>query len=1101
MIRASLTHLTEYEYDRPVSLSPHVVRLRPAPHTRTEIESYSLTVEPRKQFLNWQQDPFANWQARLVFPEKTKKLSVKVELVAVLRVFNPFDFFVEESASRFPFEYDEALKLELAPYLKASEDSPELQSFVTAFKGEGKSTVDFLVALNQYVKNAVGYIIRLEPGVQSAAETLNLKSGSCRDSAYLLVQLARHLGLAARFVSGYLIQLKADVPGEGEFKGPESDFTDLHAWAEIYIPGAGWVGLDATSGLFAAEGHIPLAATPEPTSAAAIFGFTEPCTSKLNFKMEVTRLSETPRVTKPYTEETWAGLLKLGEKLDAELAASGMKLSIGGEPTFVSATDRESRQWNFDALGKDKYDLAEKLLERLYGIYCKGGIILRSQGKWYPGEPLPRWSLDAFWRRDGKALWNDLTLLGFSDAKKPAYHSVIDAKEFISRLAEKLSLPPECIHTAYEDPAHYVHAESKLPEEFMRAIEGNSFSEIERRRLLKILDQGLGEAAGYAMPLTFNKTTKTWESALIAFRRGFLSLLQGDSPLGLRLPLASISDAFEPDFHADPFERKDGVEKIKAKGRVRKTPVRTFLCVEARAGYLCVFLPPLTGIDEFVSLVAEIENTARETGMILHLEGYPPPKDEKLNFFRITPDPGVIEVNMFPSATIAELTRKTQTVYDEAAAVGLTTDRYMLDGRPSATGGGNHITLGALHPEDSPFLRRPDLLASVIAYWQNHPALSYLFSGLFIGPTSQAPRIDEARDGNLYEAEIALKELRRIGKDPLPWQIDRILRNVLVDMTGNTHRAEISIDKLYAPGSFTGRLGLVELRGFEMPPHARMSIAQQYLVAALMLMFWREPYRQRLIPWGGALKDRWLLPYFLQKDFRSILDDLKKAGFPFAEYHFAPFYEFRFPLYGRYKSGNIEIELRMALEPWNVLGEETLSGNVSRAVDSSVERVQILVKNFDAARYTLACNGYEVPLWYAAADDAYVAGVVFKAWSPPFTLHPTIPVHAPLQFAIYDKIHKKYVGGCSYHVAHPGGRSYETFPVNANEAESRRLSRFHEQAEYPKNPPEALHGALGRDLTVAADFGTSMNHSRPNAVHGSVDLGTSMYHTLDLRLS
>ncbi len=1056
MIRASLTHLTEYEYDRPVSLSPHVIRLRPAPHTRTHIESYSLTVLPEKQFMNWQQDPFANWQARLVFPEKARKLSVRVDLVAQIKVFNPFDFFVEESASRFPFEYDEALKLELAPYLKASEESPELASFVAAFRAEGKNTVDFLVAINQYVKNAVGYIIRLEPGVQTAAETLNLKSGSCRDSAYLLVQLARHLGLAARFVSGYLIQLKADAPGTGEFRGPESDFTDLHAWAELYIPGAGWVGLDATSGLFAAEGHIPLAATPEPTSAAAIFGFTEPCTSKLNFKMEVTRLSETPRVTKPYTEETWAEILKLGEKLDKELEKSGMKLSIGGEPTFVSATDRESRQWNFDALGKDKYDLAEKLLERLYGIYCKGGIILRSQGKWYPGEPLPRWSIDAFWRRDGKALWNDLTLLGFSDDKKPAYHGVADAKRFIEVLVEKLSLPPECIHTAYEDPAHYVHAESKLPEEFTRAIEGNSFEEIERRRLLKILDQGLGEPAGYALPLTFNKTSKVWESALINFRRGFLSLLQGDSPLGLRLPLASISDAFEPDYESDPFERKHGIEQIKAKGRVRKKPVRTFLCVEARAGYLCIFLPPLTGLDEFIALISEVEAAAKATGVILHLEGYPPPKDEKLNFFRITPDPGVIEVNMFPSATIAELTRKTQVVYDEAEKIGLTTDRYMLDGRPSATGGGNHITVGALHPEDSPFLRRPDLLASLIAYWQNHPALSYLFSGLFIGPTSQAPRIDEARDGNLYEAEIALKELRRVTKDAMPWQIDRILRNVLVDMTGNTHRAEISIDKLYAPGSTTGRLGLVELRGFEMPPHARMSVTQQYLVAALILMFWREPYKARLMPWGNALKDKWLLPYYLQKDFRSILDDLKKSGFAFADYHFSPFYEFRFPLYGRYKFEKMEIELRMALEPWNVLGEETMSGNVSRAVDSSVERVQLMAKNFDANRYIIACNGYETVMQFAPEENAYVGGVVFKAWSPPFTLHPTIPVHAPLQFAIYDKVNKKYVGGCSYHVAHPGGRSYETFPVNANEAESRRLSRFNEQAKYPSHPPEKL---------------------------------------------
>ncbi len=1053
MIRVSLTHLTEYTYDRPVALSPHVVRLRPAPHCRTHIESYSLSVAPEKQFLNWQQDPFANWQARLVFPEKAQKLSVRVELVAHIKVYNPFDFFTEEYAERYPFQYEPKLAHELQPYLTVSDSVPELAEFAAGFRGDGLTMVDFLVGINHHVRQKVNYVIRLEPGVQTVHETLGQGSGSCRDSAFLLVQLLRHFGIAARFVSGYLIQLKADTVATGGEQGPVSDFTDLHAWAEAFIPGAGWVGLDATSGLLAAEGHIPLAATPEPESAAAILGFTEPCSSTLHFEMHVTRLSETPRVSKPYTEEVWKEIREVGESIDKALKKSDLRLSIGGEPTFVSASDRESRQWNYDALGDDKYRLSEALLEKLYGIYCAGGIILRSQGKWYPGEPLPRWSLDCFWLRDGSALWNDLKLLGIGEGAPVRPLQLADAEAFITGLAAALSLPPECIGRAYEDPAYYLHAESKLPPEFDRIIEGSSFEEIERRRLLRVLDQGLTKPVGFTLPLRYNATRQLWQSANIEFRRGFLSLIPGDSPMGLRLPLASISTINEIDPIEDPLDRKK--HKVAKVGEKREEAVRTFLCVEIRDKKLWVFLPPLNTVDEFIILVSLIEQVAAKQQLCVHLEGYEPPKDGRLGFFRITPDPGVIEVNLFPSTSMKEAAAKTQVIYDEAEKLGLTTDRYMLDGRPSATGGGNHITVGALNPADSPFLRRADLLASVVAYWQNHPSLSYLFSGMFIGPTSQAPRIDEARDANLFEAEIALQELRRHEKSP-PWQIDRTMRNVLVDITGNTHRTEISIDKLYAPGSATGRLGLVELRGFEMPPHYRMSVTQQFLVAALLLMFWHEPYRHELIRWGGSLRDKWLLPVYIEDDMRRVLQELRSAGFSLNDYFFEPFYEFRFPLYGRYAYEDMQFELRMALEPWHVLGEEMVNGGVSRSVDSAVERVQLLVQGLDTARFEVTCNGFSVPLVHVAHRHCHVAGIVFKAWAPPFTLHPTIPVHAPLNFALYDRSVKKYVAGFSYHVAHPGGRSYDTYPVNSYEAESRRLSRFREQAEYPRSPPKPL---------------------------------------------
>ncbi|TGK21973.1 transglutaminase family protein [Leptospira fluminis] len=1061
----SLTHETSYLYDRPVSLSPHVIRLRPAPHSRTKIVSYSLQVDPSKQFLNWQQDPFGNYQARLVFPEKTSCLRILVDLVAEIHVLNPFDFFLEPEAENTPFVYSDTLRKELLPYLSATDGSYALADYISKLRKEGilhtARTVDYLVRLNQKVYEDVSYVIRMEPGVQSCTETLERKSGSCRDSAFLLVQILRHIGLAARFVSGYLIQLRPDeVPTDGP-QGPKEDFTDLHAWAEVYLPGAGWVGLDPTSGLFAGEGHIPLAAVPEPSSASPVFGYSDPADTKFHFRMEVKRIQESPRVTKPYTESQWERILNSGRTIDSRLKKQDIRISIGGEPTFVSDTDRQDPQWNTSALGSEKLRLSQELLTKLRNRMTPGSVVQVTQGKWYPGEPLPRWSLNVFWRRDGEILWSDETVLASLGEEKKAdpVRDLASAETLGKKICASLGLSSDHLHPLFEDGFYYLWKEGQLPEWNSKAEAGPekedfSFETLERKKLLSLLDDGFRLQKAFALPLQYDYVERRWESSEWKFRRDRLYLVPGDSPAGFRLPFASIAETFRASaLFTDISDRgklpsymelyEKGKFRAKGKGTFfpagRDLPIRTTLVLEPRHGILRIFLPPVERLDIWLELMASIESACADSEIPILLEGYEPPSDPRLSLFRITPDPGVIEVNLHPSSNFEELEEKTRILYEEAKAVKLSAEKFQIDGRQSGTGGGNHITVGAITPSDSPFLRRPDLLRSLVSYWQHHPSLSYLFSGLFVGPTSQAPRLDEGRDETLYEFSLAAKQVDESKKLP-PWLVDRLFRNLLTDLTGNTHRAEISIDKLYPPAG--PRLGLVELRAFEMPPHYRMSVVQQLLVVSLLGRFWEKPYRKPPVFWGTELHDRFLLPHYVWSDFREVLNDLREHGYPLEDEDFFPFFEFRFPVYGTMKKEAVFLELRLALEPWNVLGEESSSFGTSRSVDSALERLQVRMEGWVPERFRLSCNGFEVPLRSTGKKGEAVAGVRFKGWNPPFTLHPNLPVQNPLVFDIWDSWSQRSLGGCRYYVSHPGGRAYDSFPINSFEAESRRNSRF-----------------------------------------------------------
>jgi uncharacterized protein (DUF2126 family) len=1072
-IHVALNHITHYRYDRPILLGPQVVRLRPAPHARTPILSYSQRVTPANHFINWQQDPQSNWLARLVFPEPVRELKIEVDLVAEMSVINPFDFFLEPRAEKVPFEYEETQLHELAPFLVRGPLTPRFKRYLDAVPRSPTPTVDFLVALNLQLSKDVKYLIRLEPGVQTPEETLALASGSCRDSGWLLVQLLRHLGIAARFVSGYLIQLKPDVKALDGPSGTEVDFTDLHAWCEAYLPGAGWVGLDPTSGLFAGEGHIPLACSPEPGSAAPITGLTEKAEVAFSHHMRVDRIWEAPRVTKPYAEEQWLAIDALGQRVDADLAARDVRLTMGGEPTFVSVDDRDGAEWNTEAMGPNKRKLGVSLLKKLKEKYARKGLLHFGQGKWYPGEQLPRWSLSCFWRKDGEPVWEDETL--FADETMDLGAGEALAERFLRALAARLALDPKHVFPAYEDTWYYLWRERRLPAN-VDPFDARLDDPLERERLRRVFAQGLDRIAGHVLPLS--KDPRGWRTGRWFLREERCYLVPGDSPIGFRLPLDSVPWAAKTDvpwihapdpmqaFRPLPSSREFLVQERKAERGISRAPgpfesahwiTRTALCAEPRRGVLHLFMPPMGELEDYLELAAAIEATAAELRAPVVLEGYEPPRDPRLEVIRITPDPGVLEANIHPAKDWAELVENTTYLYEQAHLTRLSTEKFMQDGRHTGTGGGNHFVLGGATPADSPFLRRPDLLASLVAYWHNHPSLSYLFSGMFVGPTSQHPRVDEARNDSVYELEVAFRELDRQTRIT-PWLVDRLFRNLLIDVTGNTHRTEFCIDKLYSPDGPTGRLGLLELRAFEMPPHARLSLTQQLLMRALVARFWQRPYRpERLVRWGTGLHDRFMLPHFVWQDFRDVLEETRRDGYDLRDEWFAPHFEFRFPRVGGFAAQGVQVELRSALEPWHVMGEEGAIGGTVRYVDSSVERLQVRATGLVGERHVLACNGRRVPLAPTGEVAEFVAGVRYKAWNPPSALHPTIGVHAPLVFDLVDTWMERSMGGCQYHVAHPGGRAHEDFPVNAYAAEGRRLARFQKMGHTPgtvRLPPE-----------------------------------------------
>lgn len=1021
--RIALNHRIDSRFNRRVQLSTHWLRLRPAPHVRDRIEAYSLKIDAEPNFLNWVRDPYENFLARLDLPEPVSGLGMSVEIIAELSPINPFNFLVEPYAFEYPFKYPKALAKELGPYLGTGPCGPRVTAWLDGLTMEKGYIAERLGELNSLIWKsfpAGGSADILAPDLESL---LAGGRASPADLAWLLVLSLRRLGLAARFTTGYQVTL---APPEGGL-----DWASLHAWAEAYLPGAGWIGLDPAIGIYIAEGYIPLASAPEPLRTLPIIGYVEACQESRSQEIQVKRLVPEP-ASWPYGSAQWADMRALGGKIESDLRSRNINPALGVDLAFVSARDACAPEWTTAAVGPFKRQIAEELLLRLRGRLFPGGALHLGQSEWFGGEAAPRWRIGCFERADGQPAWRDPDLFGWKLGRFQL--TTEDAKRVAEVLAGQLGVASSYVMAAQEDGLYQLWTNRTLIE-YTPASE--DLRDPERRQALAShLSANHGDA-GYALPLRWDGAKGRWSSGAWTFRRNGLYLSPGEFSMGYRLPLESLPSGEAGVVESDPercqFDDRPILASVSGELSTRfatlgpvpneresadadnaaSRPPRTAICVQARHGRLYVFIPPLTHLEHYLELVAAVEATAAFLQAPVILEGYEPPEDHRLLRVMIEPGPGTLKLSLPETLEWTRQLDIIETAYAEAEAMGLRAERIMPDGKREPPGGRAEVRLRGETAAGSPFLRRPEILRSLIAYWQKHPSLSYFFAGRSIGPGGDAPRPDEGRDDALYELATALDRIPE-GETARPWVADRLLRHLLADQTGDMKRAEIRIDQLYPPERSSLRLGRIVIRAFETPPHARMAALQALLVKGLLAFVERFPQSGDLVDWGPQLHDRFMLPRILWEDLKSVLRELEGAGYPFQPEWFEPFMQLRFPLLGRVQMGDISLELRQAHEPWPVLAEETTGGGTARFIDSANGRLEVTCTGLSPSRYALVCNGYLAPLQNIGIPGEAVAGVRYKASNPPSTLHPTRPEVRSLVFDLVDLWTGKVVGGCTY---------------------------------------------------------------------------------------
>ncbi|MDQ8193999.1 transglutaminase family protein [Coraliomargarita sp. SDUM461004] len=686
-------------------------------------------------------------------------------------------------------------------------------------------------------------------------------------------------------------------------------------------------------------------------------------------------------------------------QVEDSLQSQGIALTMGGEPTFIPAHP-DAPEWNNSAMGEQKLGYARRMTAELIRENYPGALTMQVFGKWYPGEPLPRWNCMLLHRKSGEPLWAETERILLDDVE--GQNDPLAAEGLMQTTADQLGLS-DFVLPAYE-------TEKSTP-------------------------------TGWVLPLDY--VEGAWSSAEWPFSDSNpLQLFMGDSPVGLRLPLGDLAEG----------------------------TMRTALTIEVRHGALEIFVPPLDW-EGFQALIAFFNVTigASEFSDIVFCGYAPKAAGDELLKFGLAADPGVLEVNLPPAATWAEYDRFLGQSARAASAVGLQLTKQQLNGAIYGTGGGAHLAFGGPSLEHNPFLLQPNRIVSILRYWQRHPALSYLFTGQYVGPGSQAPRVDEGPMHSLYELEVACEGVQGLAGAPEGELLDQFYRNLLTDSSGNTHRTEICFDKFCNPSAPNGKWGIIELRAFETFPQIETMSVIGLFVRTIIARLCQAPFTEPLHRFGPLLHDRYFLPAFLWEDVQAICDDLAAHGLAFEAEWLEPVLAFRCPSVGQLKVPGGHVDVRQAFESFPLMAEESQGANTVRVVDNSSDRLQVTLSEPGLAEEAvLLVNGVEVP--FELVDGKMICGVRYKCASAYPALHPHVPIQSPLEFEWVSKGSGETMQAARYHYWNPFAPIYEGRPQDAEEAAQRRAERWQSADDLLGRMPEQFKPKLAPEFKHTLDL-------------------------------